>query len=288
MDLHGAWAASTDAEYILGHSDLERRRLQEQATFMEPLTERFLRDAGLRPGTRVLDVGSGFGDVALLAARLIGTNGEVVGLEREPEAVRQASRRARELAAHNVSFLTGDARNAIPGGSFDAVIGRFVLMYLGDATETVASVARHARPGGIVAFQEWHAADAFISQPPVALWDDTGALLVETFGPAGTNTHVGLQLRSAFERAGLHAPQLRAERLTGGGPDYRGYRYLARVIRTILPMIDLDRPTTAHVHEIDTLERRLRSAAVGHDATVAFPAIVSAWATIPADAAPGS
>ena len=73
-------------------------------------------------------------------------------------------------------------------------------MYLGDAADTVASVARHARPGGIIAFQEWHAADLFISEPPVALWDDTGALLVETFGPAGTNTHVGLQLHQAFDR----------------------------------------------------------------------------------------
>ena len=105
---------------------------------------------------------------------------------------------------------------------------------------------------------------------------------------SANNTHVGLQLRHAFERAGLHTAQLRAERLTGGGPGYGGYRYLAGVIRTILPMIELDRPTAAHVREIDTLEQRLRTAAVANDATVAFPAIVSAWATVPADAAAGS
>jgi 2-polyprenyl-3-methyl-5-hydroxy-6-metoxy-1,4-benzoquinol methylase len=58
----------SDAHYILGHAETERRRLREQASFMNELTHRFLVDAGLRPGMRVLDVGSGFGDVSLLAA----------------------------------------------------------------------------------------------------------------------------------------------------------------------------------------------------------------------------
>lgn len=50
--------------YVLGHTDHQLRRLRAQARFLEPVTRRFLREAGLTEGMRVLDVGSGAGDVA--------------------------------------------------------------------------------------------------------------------------------------------------------------------------------------------------------------------------------
>jgi hypothetical protein len=51
--------------YLLGHSDRELERLRVQARFIEPITRRFFVDAGIAPGMRVLDVGSGVGDVAI-------------------------------------------------------------------------------------------------------------------------------------------------------------------------------------------------------------------------------
>ncbi len=279
MRLGDLGSVTSDARYILGHSDVEQQRLREQAEFMEPLTRRFLLDAGLRPGMRVLDVGSGFGDVALLIAELVGPDGAVVGVDREPAAVADASRRADEVGAGNVSFLAGDLREIDPGGPFDAVIGRFVLMYLAHAADAIVSIAQHVRPGGIVAFQEWHGSDPFIADPPVPLWTQTGERLVETFHRAGTNIHAGLQLREAFEAAGLPSPELRAERLTGGGARYGGYRYLAGVIRSIEPMIEQYGVATADELDVETLEHRLRVAAESSHATVAFSAIISAWAT---------
>jgi len=67
-----------DSDYLLGSSDREHERLIRQAVRIAPLTERFLREAGTGPGQRVLDVGSGVGDVAMLAARLVGSAEEVV------------------------------------------------------------------------------------------------------------------------------------------------------------------------------------------------------------------
>ncbi len=273
---------TADAQYILGHSDFERQRLSEQAEFMEPLTRRFLLDAGLQPGMRVLDIGSGFGDVALLTADLVGPDGAVVGVDREQAAVVEAAQRAENLGFSNVSFLAGDVRDVDPGGPFDAAIGRFVLMYLADAADAIASVARHVRPGGTVGFQEWHGSDPYIAEPPVPLWTQTWECLVETFRRAGTNVHAGLRLRQAYESAGLPSPQLRAERLSGGGAGYAGYRYLADVIRSIEPMIENYGVATADELDIDTLEDRLRTAAAASGSTVAFSAIVSAWTTKPA------
>ena len=73
--------------YVLGHSDQELARLNEQARIVEPITRRFFREAGLVPGMRVLDVGSGAGDVSFLAADLVGHSGAIVGVDRSSAAV---------------------------------------------------------------------------------------------------------------------------------------------------------------------------------------------------------
>ena len=70
--------------YVLGHSDGELARLNAQARLIDPITRQFLRDAGIIPGMRVLDVGCGAGDVTFLAADLVGGAGEVVGEPRPP------------------------------------------------------------------------------------------------------------------------------------------------------------------------------------------------------------
>lgn len=67
-----------DGTYVLGHSDAELRRLETQARVKDPITRRFFVEAGVGPGMRVLDVGSGAGDVALLLAELVGESGQVV------------------------------------------------------------------------------------------------------------------------------------------------------------------------------------------------------------------
>lgn len=70
--------ATKDA-YVLGHSEAELKRLATQARLIDPITRRFLVSAGIREGMRVLDVGSGVGDVAILLAGLVGQRGEPNG-----------------------------------------------------------------------------------------------------------------------------------------------------------------------------------------------------------------
>jgi SAM-dependent methyltransferase len=268
---------AADAHYILGHDDEERWRLRAQADFMEDLTRRFLLDAGLRAGMRVLDVGAGFGDVSLLAASIVGPGGEVLGVERESAAVRQATIRAAELGVANVSFVSADVRELPPARAFDAVVGRFVLMYVADAAEVLTALAHHTSPGGVIAFQEWHAADRWLAAPDVALWTRTGDSLVETFRRAGTDMHTGLGLRGAYLDAGLPAPQLRVERLAGGGPDFGGYAFLAGLVRSTVTMFEHYGVATAAELEVETLEERLREAVTSSGSTVALPSIVGAW-----------
>jgi predicted methyltransferase len=74
-------ASIPSSDYPLGSTDAEHQRLIRQAEWVNPHTERCFREAGIGLGQRVLDLGSGVGDVALLLARLVGPTGEVIGVE---------------------------------------------------------------------------------------------------------------------------------------------------------------------------------------------------------------
>ena len=101
-----------------------------QGPIFDPLTRRLLQAAGLAPGMRVLDIGSGAGNVARLAAELVGPDGAVAGIDADPAAVELASQ---HTTAPNVEFRVADAQtlDGIEGG-FDAVTGRLVLLFLPD------------------------------------------------------------------------------------------------------------------------------------------------------------
>jgi cyclopropane fatty-acyl-phospholipid synthase-like methyltransferase len=82
------------ADYLFGQSAAEAERLRLQARMFAPYTARFLQDAGISPGMKVLDVGTGAGDVALLAAGLAGQQGAVVGIDFNAELIQAARARA--------------------------------------------------------------------------------------------------------------------------------------------------------------------------------------------------
>ena len=90
--------------YVLGHSEREVSRLKDQARLLEPVTRTFLEAAGLTRGMRVLDVGSGAGDVAFLAAELVGPMGSIVGIDKAAAAVAAAAATARARGLAQVSF----------------------------------------------------------------------------------------------------------------------------------------------------------------------------------------
>ena len=140
--------------YVLGDTGAEHARLIRQAAIFDPFTERLFRDAGIGPGQRVLDVGSGVGDVAMLAARLVGPTGEVVGVERDAGTLAKARSRVAEAGLHNVSFLQSDVGQVASSEPFDAIVGRLILEFLPDPGAVVRSLSALVRPGGVLAFQD--------------------------------------------------------------------------------------------------------------------------------------
>lgn len=125
---------------------------------MTCLNHRLAGDARLRAGMRVLDLGSGTGYPALLAAQIIGAQGSLVGIDLAEQMLDVARRKAARLQLGNVRFQTGDV-STLPfeTASVDAVISRFCLMFLPDIPKAAREIARVLTPGGWVAAAVWAA-----------------------------------------------------------------------------------------------------------------------------------
>src|SRR5262249_50571293 len=121
---------SNTRAYVLGHSDLELVRLERQGDIFADETEDTLRRAGLTQGDSVLDVGCGVGDVALIAARLVGPTGRVLAIDRADRALDSARRRAEAAGYDWLTFEKRDLNEFDSSQQFDRITGRFILMYL--------------------------------------------------------------------------------------------------------------------------------------------------------------
>lgn len=266
------------SDYLFGQSAAETERLRLQAKMFAPYTARFLEDAGISQGMKVLDVGTGAGDVALLAAALVRDEGSVIGIDFNRELIGAAQARASAAGLENVSFVVGDAASVELDRDFDAVVGRCVLFFAREPAGLVRRLTAYIRHGGIVAFQEpANATLAPMSLPHSQLLEQVWAWILETYRRADMDLYMGLRLRSIFAEAGLPAPAMHLDAAAGGGPDWPGYEYTARLIRTILPQItQLGVATEADV-EVETLADRLR-AEVGDDGAAVTWGFITAWA----------
>src|SRR5271155_2711015 len=94
--------------YLFGRSAGELQRLARQAALVEPETEELFLRSGITAGMHVLEIGSGAGDVAILAGRLVRPNGSVLGVERSAYSVGLATDRVAAAANVKVRFEVGD------------------------------------------------------------------------------------------------------------------------------------------------------------------------------------
>jgi SAM-dependent methyltransferase len=267
-----------DVNYLFGHSDSETRRLQVQAALFNPATSRMLLDAGITQGMRVLDVGSGAGDVALLVAELVGPDGQVVGVESNPLILESARARVQAAGLGNVSFVVGDISTVPLEGEFDAAVGRCVLFFISDPVAVVRKVAQLVRPGGSIAFQE----PGNASHPPVALpasplMEQMWSWIMELYRRTGMDLYMGMHLYPIFVAAGLAGPSMHLDAAVGGGPEWVGYEYMAGLVRTLLPRFVAAGIATANQVDIDTFADRLRAEIVGHEAVATTWSFVTAW-----------
>jgi SAM-dependent methyltransferase len=246
--------------YPFQSSDDERKRLIAQGGLVAPLTRRLFERAGIKAGMRVLDIGSGSGDVALLAAELVGPTGDVTGIDRDPGQVEYAEQRAKALGLANVHFVAGDFREVEFTPAMDAIVGRLVLMYAADPLDAIRRALRNLKSGGIIALQESiidYEGPVFI-EPLDCLAAKAAQWFRAGFKHAGVHSRMGMRLFALMRKAGL-TPSTEIDMLVPiqEGPDGALFGTLASVVRSQIPAIVASGAATEAEIQIDTLEERM-------------------------------
>jgi SAM-dependent methyltransferase len=266
--------------YAMGRTEHEARRLQRQAAIHAGHTRRLLAAAGIGPGMTVLDLGSGAGDLALLAAEAVGPTGHVLGVDMNPQILETARRRAAGRA--NVTFVAGDLRDFVPDGAVDALVGRLILCHLPDPVAVLRRLVPYLRPGGVAAFYDLDFTAPRLARPPSPLADRVFGWMQAALASAGVDVYAGTSLHRIFLDAGLAAPRMDLYALIGGSPDVieELAAYEAETVRTLLPLLIKAGIATEQEVGIETLAARYRDELVQLGSVVCCPLFVGAWAPV--------
>lgn len=270
---------STGSTYILGHADVEVQRLLLQGRLYNDHTEHALRLAGLRPGMRVLDIGSGPGDVSLITARLVGPTGSVLGVDAAPAMVELAGARAAELGVTTTRFIHSAIDEITLEEPVDALVGRLILMHLPDPAATLRRLSSFVRPGGIVAFGENDITDTRCV-PDLPLYEHVTAGIVRAFEEMGLSARFGTTLHTVFRDAGLGAPHLVKGAPIGTAADDDILAYAAEVWRLVWPIAEQGGYAVDGLADIDEFVPRFRQEAQAADAVFTMPPLITAWARV--------
>lgn len=268
--------SAIEREYALGQTPQEYERLVRQGGFYRPMTRRFFEESGIREGMRVLDLGSGAGDVSLLLAEFVGAGGKVVGVDMDAGAVAFARERIAGMGISNVSFVASDIARYEPAETFDAIVGRLVLMYQAEPASVLARLLKYLRPGGIVAFMEpWLSPPAGPDSPIRTIV----TCITETLRLSGAHIDLGPKLHRVFTEAGLPHPRMRFEAVVDGAENSGLYQIVADSYANLLPKARQYKVPIAEGIEVENVPALFQAAmnTVGY-AAVLLPTIL-AWST---------
>ena len=262
--------------YMLGHSERELERLVRQAKLVNPITRRYFKRAGIGPGMRVLDIGSGPGDTAILAAELVVPTGQVVGIDRSAKALAAARSRAKDRSFRHVDFIEGEPDAVTFDRPFDAIVGRYVLMFQPDPVAVLREALKHLKPGGIVVFHEvdWASVRTY---PRVPLWEEASRWITDAAAKSGADCRMGIKLHTTYLAAGLPSPDIGLETLIGTGDDLERIRFITEIVETMAPRIQELGIATAEEMDLGTLDQRIAAQAMAANGVMVGRAEIGAW-----------
>lgn len=270
----------TKPEYALGSDDAEIARLQAQAAIIAEPTALLFERGGLRPGMRVLDLGSGPGDVAFLVAEMVGSDGSVVGVEQDAAQIAVANQRCDRLGLSNVEFRQGDVRTYVDEQPFDGAVCRLLLMHLPDVVEVLSHQMGNLRPGGVFVAVDYDMGGAR-SLPGVELYARVRDWLQAGFAHAGVDPFVGMRLPVLFEQAGFSDVGSLGLQAYWPPKARHAAGYVVGVVRAMKDAIVASGVATEEDMGLDTLDERLSEAIETANAVFTVPTVVGGWGRRP-------
>lgn len=268
---------SAHRQYLLGDSPAEIRHLVEQAEVYAPEAGELFDLIGVDAGIAAIDVGCGVMGVLHLLAERVGSDGRVVGLDREARMV-EYGRQLAEQRGLAVEFIEADATTSgLPDDAFDLVHARTLLLNVSNPAEVVAEMVRIARPGGMVASQEPDAA-AWSCDPPHPAFEILRAAILNAYRRTGKDFSIGRRIARMLRDAGLDEVQVRATaRVTHAGEYYQ--TFLLTIASLVGEVIVAAGELTAD--ELDSYATALRAHLESPGTLTIQPVMWQAWGRVP-------
>lgn len=121
-----------------------------------PVSKRLVELAGIKAGDRVLDIAAGYGEPSLTAAKVVGPDGSVVATDISAGMLAFGRQRAAAAGVENIEFVESEASSLdYPGGSFDAALSRWGIIFEPEGEATAARVRGFLEPGAKMAISSW-------------------------------------------------------------------------------------------------------------------------------------
>jgi ubiquinone/menaquinone biosynthesis C-methylase UbiE len=268
--------------YVLERSGRELDRLDLQGQIYHELTRASLVAGGVKPGMRVLDIGCGSGDVSRVAAQLVGRDGAVVGIDLDQDTVRSARERTHAAGIANTSFEVTDASQVSERGTFDALVGRFVLMHQPHPERVLAQACRALRDEGRVVMLESNMAsllDGIHSSPHLPSYDEVVRWKCAVVAKAA-DINAGMHLHGTLSPPGYQRLSCTLRHHSAAARSHRSTGYMAQSVRSMLPIAQEHQIAGFDAGRVDVLEETLRAQALNEGAVVACWPVVTAWSQI--------
>jgi SAM-dependent methyltransferase len=199
---------AAERDYVLGTHDEEIARLGLQHEVWRERVLQLWHQAGLEPGTRVLDVGAGPGYATLDLAHEVGPEGEVVALERSERFVTHGTAQCLARRYRHVQYLEHDVLQPFPASDMEMSWCRWVASFVTDPARLVDNIARALRPGGIAMFHEYADYGAWRMAPRRPLLEEFVSLVMQSWRDNGGEPDIALQLPTLLEARGFRITHL--------------------------------------------------------------------------------
>lgn len=216
-----------DNPYIFGNPEIDRQRLVTQALLFKPFLLSHVAPLVGGNVRRILDVGCGDGVLAQVLLEIY-PQAQLVGIDRNPQAIERARATAEEIGLRGAEYVVGDVEEGLPPGPFDLVYISFVLLHTRRPDKIVQAVYDILRPGGFIWVKDLDPGWATALQSPS--YRKLVNMIVGAMTTMGAHPNITLELPALLGQTGFVNFQQLDESYVLGGMTTEGRTMLAVIL----------------------------------------------------------
>ena len=263
-------------DYIISGGKEGKSRLNILSETLYPYTRPLLEAQGVSPGHSFLDLGCGGGNVAQLAARLVGDTGTVTAVDFDETIITLAQQDAAASGLMNISFEAQSVHDIHYANRFDFAYARFLLSHLRDPFSALQRMIHSVKPGGKIIVEDVRFSGHFC-YPQCEAFDQYVQYYTIAAHNNGHNAEIGPTLFSLFLQAGLQQVgfDVVLPSFNTGAGKWMAFITLDKIKNTLIHQ------GIASVEIINVLQHELEEFTNDQQTIMSLPAIFRVWGTRP-------